>query len=68
VNLRQGAPTALADQAEIRPEDFLGRHDDLAVMSPWNQWGSQTFGFGGGREDIWDRKDVYWGSEDKWPG
>ncbi len=25
---RQGAPAALADQAEIRPEDFLGRPDD----------------------------------------
>ena len=24
----QGAPTALADQAEVRPEDFLGRPDD----------------------------------------
>jgi hypothetical protein len=28
VQPRQGAPTALADQAEIRPEDFLGRPDD----------------------------------------
>ena len=25
---RQGAPAALADQAEVRPEDFLGRPDD----------------------------------------
>ena len=25
---RQGTPAALADQAEIRPEDFLGRPDD----------------------------------------
>ena len=29
--------------------------------------GFKTFGFGGGREDIWEpEKDVYWGSEDKW--
>ncbi len=29
--------------------------------------GFKTFGFGGGREDIWEpQKDVYWGSEDKW--
>ncbi len=29
--------------------------------------GFKTFGFGGGREDIWEpEKDVYWGSEAKW--
>jgi catalase-peroxidase len=29
--------------------------------------GFKTFGFGGGREDIWEpEKDVYWGSEKKW--
>jgi catalase-peroxidase len=29
--------------------------------------GFKTFGFAGGREDIWEpEKDVYWGSEDKW--
>jgi catalase-peroxidase len=31
--------------------------------------GFKTFGFGGGRVDIWEpEKDVYWGSEDKWLG
>jgi catalase-peroxidase len=31
--------------------------------------GFKTFGFGGGREDIWEPEaDVYWGSEDKWLG
>jgi catalase-peroxidase len=31
--------------------------------------GFRTFGFGGGREDVWEPdKDVYWGSEDKWLG
>ncbi len=31
--------------------------------------GFKTFGFGGGREDIWEpEKDVYWGSEEKWLG
>ena len=31
--------------------------------------GFKTFGFGGGREDIWEPdKDTYWGSEDKWLG
>jgi catalase-peroxidase len=29
--------------------------------------GFKTFGFAGGREDIWEpQKDVYWGSESKW--
>ena len=29
--------------------------------------GFKTFGFGGGREDIWEpEKDVYWGGESKW--
>jgi len=29
--------------------------------------GFKTFGFGGGREDIWEpEQDVYWGSESKW--
>src|SRR6266545_3114103 len=29
--------------------------------------GFKTFGFGGGREDVWEPdEDVYWGSEDKW--
>ena len=31
--------------------------------------GFKTFGFGGGREDIWEpEKDIYWGFEDKWLG
>jgi catalase-peroxidase len=29
--------------------------------------GFETFGFGGGREDIWGpEKDIYWGSEKEW--
>jgi catalase-peroxidase len=29
--------------------------------------GFKTFGFGGGREDVWEpQEDVYWGSENKW--
>jgi catalase-peroxidase len=31
--------------------------------------GFKTFGFGGGREDIWEpQEDVYWGSETSWLG
>jgi len=29
--------------------------------------GFKTYGFGGGREDIWEpEKDIYWGAENKW--
>ncbi len=31
--------------------------------------GFKTFGFGGGREDIWEpEEDIYWGSETEWMG
>ncbi len=31
--------------------------------------GFKTFGFAGGREDVWEpEEDIYWGSEDKWLG
>jgi catalase-peroxidase len=31
--------------------------------------GFKTFGFGGGREDIWEpEKDIYWGAEKEWKG
>jgi catalase-peroxidase len=30
--------------------------------------GFKTFGFGGGRPDVWEPEEVYWGSEDKWLG
>jgi catalase-peroxidase len=30
--------------------------------------GFKTFGFGGGREDVWEPEDVYWGPETIWLG
>ena len=31
--------------------------------------GGPTFGFGGGRKDVWEpEKDVYWGTEEQWVG
>lgn len=31
--------------------------------------GFKTFGFAGGRQDVWEPdEDIYWGSEDKWLG
>ena len=28
--------------------------------------GFKTFGFAGGREDVWEPQDIYWGPEQKW--
>ncbi len=41
----------------------------LAGNCSLESMGFKTFGFGGGREDIWEpEEDVYWGSEDEWLG
>jgi catalase-peroxidase len=41
----------------------------LAGNCALESMGFKTFGFGGGREDIWEPKeDVYWGSETIWLG
>jgi len=45
---------------------------DLMILSgnvALESMGFKTFGFAGGREDIWEpEKDIYWGSEDTWLG
>jgi catalase-peroxidase len=30
--------------------------------------GFKTFGFGGGRADVWEPEEIYWGPESKWLG
>jgi len=41
----------------------------LACNCALESMGFKTFGFGGGREDVWEpEQDIYWGSEQEWLG
>lgn len=41
----------------------------LAGNAALESMGFETFGFGGGREDVWEpEEDIYWGAETEWLG
>jgi catalase-peroxidase len=42
---------------------------DLMILAgnvALDNMGFKTFGFGGGREDVWESDDTYWGAEKEW--
>jgi catalase-peroxidase len=44
---------------------------DLLIFAgncAYESMGFKTFGFGFGREDIWEPDEIYWGTEDTWLG
>ena len=65
---RQGAPAALAGQAEVRPEDLVGRPDRLRRQLRAGVDGVQDVRLRLRAPDVWEPDEVFWGPEDTWLG
>ena len=66
---RQGAPPAVADQAEIWPQNLLGRSVSCSpAMSRWNRWASRLLVSPAAAPTPGSRKKLYWGPEGTWLG
>ena len=64
----EGAAAALADQAEVRPQDLLGRPDDPGRQRGPRVDGLQDLRLRGGRADVWEPEELFWGPEGSWLG
>ena len=66
------SPSACCGQSSRSTASSFSWADLLILtgnVARWNPWVLKTFGFGGGREDIWEpEEDIYWGSETDWLG
>ena len=67
--LKKDLAALMTDSQDWWPADW-GHYGGLFILAgnvAMETMGFRTFGFGGGREDIWaPEEDIYWGAEKEW--